>query len=40
MKIDKKEVGKRLRKLREYNVLTLAEVASQLRVSGKSTVNA
>lgn len=40
MRIDKKEVGKRLRELREYNILTLAEVASQLGVSGKSTVNA
>ena len=40
MRIDKKEVGKRLRKLREYNNLTLAEVASRCGVSGKSTVNA
>lgn len=40
MRIDKKETGKRLRKLREDNNLTLAEVASQLGVSGKSTVNA
>lgn len=40
MRIDKKETGKRLRKLREDSNLTLAEVASQLGVSGKSTVNA
>ena len=39
MRIDKKEVGKRLRELRKDSNLTLAEVASRCGVSGKSTVN-
>lgn len=40
MRINKQETGKRLRRLRKDNNLTLAEVASRCGVSGKSTVNA
>ena len=40
MRINKQETGKRLRKLRKDNNLTLAEVASRCEVSGKPTVNA
>lgn len=40
MRINKQETGKRLRKLRKNNNLTLEEVANRCGVSGKSTVNA
>lgn len=40
MRINKQETGKRLRRLRKDNNLTLAEVAKRCGVSGKSTVNA
>lgn len=40
MKINKKQVGKRIRSLRHSHNLTLEEVAKEIHAKGKSTVNA